>query len=352
MRQLSSGDAVLGNYSDIVILNKVYIHDRVNRTNMKTAVIGAGRWGTNYIRTFAEIGADVRWICARSEETLKKAADAAKAKAKATTSYEDILNDGSVEAVAIVTPGSTHYQIAKDALRAGKHVLVEKPLTLNSKEALELVDIARKEERILMVGHLHRFNPAIRKIREDIEAGAFGKIIHINSVGTGNGPVRSDMSALWDFGPHDVSIAAYLLGKYPEYLSANGASFLKKGVEDVITMDMKFSGNEFATAFGSWLYPVKRMEVAVAGEKALSVYDDYEKRLRYVDSKSGSCREVKFANEKPLTEQLRHFMRCVEEKKKPVTDGTEGAKVIQVLEAAEKSMNSGGKPVKVHIYRK
>src|SRR3989338_4457430 len=181
---------------------------------MKTAVIGAGRWGTNYIRTFAEIGVEVKWICARSEETLKKASNATKFKANATTKYEDILNDAEVEAVAIVTPGSTHYRIAKDALKEGKHVIVEKPLALNSKEAQELVDIAREEGKILMVGHLHRFNTSIRQIRKDIEAGIFGRIRHINTTGTGNGPVRSDMSALWDFGPHDISIAAYLLGKY------------------------------------------------------------------------------------------------------------------------------------------
>ncbi len=325
----------------------IYITDDVNNTSMKTAVIGAGRWGTNYLRTFAEIGIEVKWICTRSEETMKKAADAAKLKAKATTKYEDILKDKEVDAVAIVTPGSTHHKIAKDALKAGKHVLVEKPLALNLKDAKELVDIAGKKGRILMVGHLHRFNPAIRQIRKDIEAGAFGKISYISTMGAGNGPVRSDMSALWDFGPHDVSIAAYLLGKYPEEVSANGASYLKKGVEDVVTIDMKFSGNAFAAAFESWLYPIKRREVAVVGERILAAYDDYEKRLSYIDAKSGSSREVKFRNEKPLTEQLRHFVDCIEGNRKPVSDGAEGVNVVKVLEAAEKSMKAGGKPVKV-----
>ncbi len=315
---------------------------------MKAAVIGAGRWGTNYLRTFAELGVDIKWICARSEETLKKAVDYTTVKVKATTKYEDILKDREVSAVAIVTPGSTHYKIAKDALKAGKHVIVEKPLALNSKEAKELVDIARKEGKILMVGHLHRFNPAIRRIRTDIEAGAFGKISYINTFGAGNGPVRHDMSALWDFGPHDISIAAYLLGKYPKEVSANGAAYLKKGVEDVITMDMKF-GDAFATAFGSWLYPIKRREVVVAGEKIFAVYDDYAKRLSYVDVKSGSSRDVKFRDEKPLTEQLRHFIECIEENKKPLTDGTDGVRVVKVLEAAEKSIKEGGKPVKVDI---
>ncbi len=316
---------------------------------MKTAVIGAGRWGTNYLRTFAEIGIEVKWICARSEETLKKATDAAKFKVKATTKYEDALKDEEVDAVAIVTPGSTHYKIAKDALKAGKHVIVEKPLALNSKEAQELVDVAIKGGRIFMVGHLHRFNPAIRRIRKDIEEGAFGKISYINSVGAGNGPVRSYMSALWDFGPHDVTIASYLIGSYPTSVSANGASFLKKGVEDVVTMDMKFSGSAFAAAFGSWLYPLKRREVVVVGERMFATYDDYAKKLMYVDAKSGSSRNIKFGDEKPLTEQLRHFISCIEENKKPVTDGTEGVNVVKVLEAAEKSMKAGGKPVEVRL---
>ncbi len=317
---------------------------------MKTAVIGAGRWGTNYIRTFLEIGTDVKWACTARESTLRKAAEAANISGlKITTDYRDILEDAEVKAVAVVTPGSTHYKIAKDALKAGKHVIVEKPLALNSKDAKELADIAGKEGRILMVGHLHRFNPAIRQIRKDIEAGIFGNVRLINSFGAGNGPVRDDMSALWDFGPHDVTIVSYLLGSYPESVSANGASCLKKGIEDVVTLDMGFSGNAFATAFGSWLYPVKRREVAVVGEKTLAAYDDYEKKLEYTDLKSGRSRDVKFKDEKPLTAQLRHFVECVEGNKKPVTDVTEGLKVVKVLEAAEKSMKAGGKPVKVRV---
>ncbi len=332
----------------IYLLKKFYIPDTANTMKMKTAVIGAGRWGTNYLRTFSEIGTEVKWACTARESTLRKAAEAVNISGlKITTDYHDILEDAEVKAVAVVTPGSTHYRIAKDALKAGKHVVVEKPLALNSKDAKELADLARKEGRILMVGHLHRFNPAIRQLRKDIEAGVFGKVRLVNSLGAGNGPVRGDMSALWDFGPHDVTIASYLIGSYPASVSANGASFLKRGIEDVVTMDMRFSGNAFAAAFGSWLYPVKRREVVVVGEKALAAYDDYKKKLEYTDLKSGRSRDVRFGNEKPLTEQLRHFISCIERNKKPVTDGTEGVKVVKVLEAAEKSMRAGGKPVEV-----
>jgi len=307
---------------------------------MEIGLIGVGRWGINYLKTLNEMGVAVKWICASTQKSLDKALEI-NTNAETTTNYADILNDEEVEAVIIATPGATHYQIAKEALQAGKHVLVEKPLALNAKEAEELVRLAGK--KVLMVGHLHRYNAAIVKIKADIKE--FGKIRYINSVGTNNTP-RSDMSALWDFGPHDLTIISYLLGEYPKSVSANGNAFLKEGIEDVFNMSMKFS-ETFATAMGTWLYPEKTRKLVVVGEKMSAIYDDYAKADKLKYYRNGDCEVQELEHLKPLTEQLKHFLDCAENNKKPLTDGADGLKVVKVLEAAKESINKGGAPVKI-----
>jgi len=157
---------------------------------MNIGIIGVGRWGRNFFRVFLELGANVKWICATKNSTLEEAKKIGEA--KTTLDYKDILNDNSVEAVAIATPDPSHYKITKDALEANKHVLVEKPFTLNSREAEELVKLAKEKGKVLMVGHIHRFSPAIQKIKEDIDAGTFGKITHIQTIATNSLPAVLD----------------------------------------------------------------------------------------------------------------------------------------------------------------
>ncbi|MBI2142208.1 Gfo/Idh/MocA family oxidoreductase [Candidatus Woesearchaeota archaeon] len=307
-------------------------------------IIGVGRWGKNYLRTFSELdNASVRWLCSRTAQSVEAAVREIKPEfmAKATTNYGDILSDKSVDAVAIASDGSIHHSIAKAALESGKHVIVEKPLALSSKEAEELVTVASRHKRLLMVSDIHRFNPGIQRMREDVKLGMFGKLCYLQMFHSGDGPVRDDMSALWDFFPHSISIAAFLTGQYPLSVSASGASFLKKGVEDVVSMSLKFQDRTFAYAFGSWLYPLKRMEVCVVGETVKAFFDDYAASGKLKYFYGSSCKEPKLNDDRPLAGMLRHFIGCVQNNDIHLSNAKEAVNVVRVLEAAQKSMSKG-----------
>lgn len=322
-------------------------------------IIGVGRFGTNYLKTINELdNASVKGICSTKESTLNKAIAkvSLKSEANKTTDYRDILEDKKVDAVVIATPGSTHYNIAKQSLLSGKHVLVEKPFCINSKDAEDLVDISLEKKKILAVGHLHLFNPGILRLKEDIKSGLFGNINYINILHCGNGPIRSDINALWDFFPHSLSILMYLLEKDPMEISVNGASYIKKGVEDVVTMDLKFPENIFATSFGSWLYPLKKMDIGIVGEKLYATFDDYVKtdKIRYYDSRpkivhgkpiidDKRYKSPNIGNTMPLTGQLKHFLDCIENNKTPINDGKHALRITKILELAQESLNKGSR---------
>ena len=317
---------------------------------IKVAIIGAGRWGTNYLRTFNELkNAEVKWLCSPREITIKKALSNAKSKseAKSTTDYREILEDERVDAVAIASSGSTHYEIAKAALQSGKHVLVEKPLALSIKEAKELVKISKQKKKILMVGHIHRYNPGIQKLKEDICMGLFGRIKSIHFLHFGNGPIRSDMNVIWDFFPHTASILLYLLEKTPVSVSAEGKSFINKGIEDIATIDIAFPDKVFASSMASWLYPFKKMGIVIIGEKLCATFDDHsnEEKLKYFGRRFSS---PSVGEDRPLTAELKHFLDCIINKKTPFTNGQEGLKVVRVLEAAQNSLIKG-KRIKVNF---
>lgn len=320
---------------------------------IRIGVIGLGRWGINYFRTFSELkNCTVKYVCATKKKTLSEAIKKVKPiiMPKAVIDYNDLLNDKELDAVAIVTNGASHCKLAKEALEANKHVIVEKPLAFTSQDVKKLISISNKKDKILMVGHLHLYNPAIRKIKNDITRGLFGKINYIHSFGAGNGPVRNDMNVLWDFFPHDVSILLYLLDKFPLSVSANGACYIKNGVEDVVTMDIMFPKNIFATSIASWIYPLKKRDVVVVGKKLYAVFDDYAKKnkLGYYNKKvPTSIYAPKISSSKPLTEELRHFLDCIENDKTPLTDGNEALKVTRVLESAQKSLRNKGKRIKI-----
>lgn len=330
---------------------------------MNIGIIGAGRYGYNYIKEFNSMdNANISWICSRSEDTLNKAKNELPGldAAKATTNYEDILEDKDVGAVAIVTPGSTHYKLVKEALLAEKHVIVEKPLAFSYKDAKELVDLSGKQKKALMAGHLHLYNPGIRKLKEDIGSGLLGKINYFQFIHTGNGPIRRDMNALWDFFPHTVSILLYILGQMPFGVNASGRAYLQKDVEDIATMNLAFSDNVFATALCSWLYPLKKMQLVAVGEKKCAIFDDYSQnsKLKYYDSRQnivngkaiGDGKDytaAKISGARPLKEQLKHFLDCIENDEMPLTGGDEALQVVKVLEHAQKSMEKDGAMVEI-----
>ena len=326
----------------------------------KIGIIGAGRWGRNYLRTFNELGCRIKWLCSTRDAALREALADTKVSAKATKNYSDILEDKDVDAVAIATPGSTHYRLAKEALQSGKHVLVEKPIAFSSKNVEELIRISKQKNKILMVGHQQLFNPGIQKMKEDIDKGLFGKISFINLIHFGSGPIRTDMSALWDFFPHSVSILIYLLEECPITVSANGKSFINKGIEDIATMDAIFPDKIFAASTASWLYPMKKMEVVVVAEKLCAAFDDYAQndKLKYYYSrpkmaggrimiKDRGFKAPKLSKARPLTLEIKHFLECISKNRKPIVDGEEALKVTKVLEAAEQSLRRNGFPVRV-----
>jgi len=328
---------------------------------IKIGIIGVGRFGRNYFNTFNQIDNSlVSWICSTEEKDIKNALKKESKNVKTTLNYKDILNDYEVDTVAIVTPGSTHYSIAKEALEANKNVIVEKPLAFNSKDAEELVKLSKEKKKVLMVGHLHLFNPAIRKLKSDIKSGLFGKINYIHSFGAGNGPVRQDMNVLWDYFPHDISILLYLLDQQPISVSVNGAAYLKKDTEDIATGDLEFPNGVFATIIGTWLYPLKKRELTVISENLYAFFDDYSKneKLKYYNSRpkivddktiidNKTYQNIKINEIKPLTEQLKHFLDCIMDGKEPLTGGDHAIKVIKVLESAQKSMKNKGVRVEV-----
>ncbi len=330
---------------------------------LKIGIIGVGRWGINYLRTFNELNnATVKWICATKESTLKEALIKVNLKSpvETTTNSEDILEDKEVDAVAIVTPGTTHYKLIKDALNSNKHTIVEKPVAFHSKDVEDLIKISKEKRKILMVGHLHLFNSGIQRVKQDIKSNLFGNINYIHLSHFGNGPIRNDMNALWDFFPHTVSILLYLLEKSPLRLSVNGASYVNKGIEDVVTMDMVFPNKIFAMSIASWLYPLKKMDIIIVGEKLYATFEDYAKdeKLKYYYSRPKIVKKriliqdkgyiaPKVKDSKPLTEQLKHFLYCIKKNKIPLTDGHEALKVVKVLEAAQMSLKNDGLMVEV-----
>ena len=329
--------------------------------NLNFGIIGVGRFGRNYLRTLNEMNeSSVKWICSSTEKTLSEASSGIdlKYQIKKTADYGKILDDKEVDAVVISTPGSTHYKISKEALLAGKHVLVEKPMCFSSREAEDLAKTAKKKNKILMAGHLHLFNPGIQKLREDIKNGLFGKINYISIFHSGNGPVRTDINALWDFFPHSVSVLLHLLESNPVKASVNGKSFIKKGNEDIVSMHMKFPDDVFALSTGTWLHPQKKMEVVVAGEKLYAVFDDYAAdKLRYFDSvpklfnkkiiiDGKGAKKIPISDSKPLAGQIKYFLNLVKTGNDYRGSLKLALKTTKILEMAQKSLKSG-KEVKI-----
>jgi len=313
---------------------------------IKLGIIGIGRWGKNYLRTCTQINnLNVAYICATKEQTCKKALEEINLSPlpKTTTNYKEILNDPEIKAVIIATPAATHYELAKESLKAGKHVLVEKPVAFHTKEVEDLIKISEETNKIFMAGHLHLFNPGILKLKQNIKEGIFGKIRYIYSASLGPGPVRPNMSALWDYFPHDLTIILYLLENLPTKIIANGASYLNPEIENVVSMDLYFPNKVFTSSIASWIHPVKKRDVIVVGEKMSAVFDDYAKtdKLRYYNAQAKEHKTQIIDDAKPLTEQIKHFLDCIKENKTPLTGPAQALHVTKVLEAAEKSLKTG-----------
>src|SRR5581483_2288462 len=238
------------------------------------AVVGAGHWGPNLIRNFhSGIVSRVRWVMdtdlKRLENVRSRFPDV-----QVTSDLKQVLDDKAVTACVISTPTSTHYTVTKAALEAGKHVLVEKPITAEGGQGEELVALAQKAQRVLMVGHVFLFNPAVQRVRKYLETGDLGRLHYISMVRTKLGPIRMDVNAAWDLASHDMYIANYWLGDTPKAVSATGSSWINEGVEDAVFATLRYSNSVLVNLHASWLNPRKARDITVVGDKRMLTFDD------------------------------------------------------------------------------
>jgi predicted dehydrogenase len=331
---------------------------------MRVAAIGYGYWGPNVVRNLEGLdGADLVWVCDVSEDNLKRASQLYP-EAATTTDPDDALADDSVEAVVISTSAPTHHDLALRALRAGKHTFVEKPLTLDSGDARELIETAEQAGKTLMVGHLMQYHSGIDWVRDYIHSGELGDVLYMYLQRLNLGKVRVEENAFWSLAPHDVSIALYLLGEEPDFVSASGAAYVTPGVHDVVFANMHFPSGRIVNIHVSWLDPHKVRKLTVVGTNKMLVFDDmqatekiwiYDKGLGEPGRALswGEDLRIRFGDitvpwvqmAEPLAIELQHFLDCCTSGSVPRSDGRNGLAVVRVLEAVDESMEAGGAPV-------
>ncbi len=321
----------------------------------RVALVGCGYWGKNLLRNFHDLGA-LEVVCDADSERLT--AFHAKYGVRTVLSYSDVLADPAVDAVALATPAEQHAAMAREALLAGKDVFVEKPLALDSNEGRALVDLARKNGRVLMVGHLLHYHGAVRKLKELVGAGDLGRVRYVYSNRLNLGKIRREENILWSFAPHDVSVILSLTNEMPETLTCQGGNYLHAKIADVTVSTLAFASGLRAHIFVSWLHPFKEQKLVVVGDKKMAVFNDLEplnKLVLYahgIEWKEGLPVPIKgepeavdFDRSEPLKEECRHFLQCVQDRTVPLTDGEEGLRVLEALQALQQSLDKGGSAV-------
>lgn len=330
------------------------------------AVIGCGYWGVNYIRIFAELpGAELVAICDARPERLHEIGDPLQGVALATD-LDAVLDNPDVDAVVICTGATTHYAVARRCLEAGKHVLVEKPITTLVTDATQLMHVADERHRVLMVGHTFLYNPAVQRVREYLRDEADGCVYYLYSRRTNMGPIRHDVNAIWDLAPHDVSIFNYLLDSTPLWVSAVGVNALKNGRADAGFIALEYPGGIVGHIHVSWADPHKVRELVVVNSNKRIVFDDlnaleririYEKGVAPLQADAANYGEHQFHMRdgdiisphievsEPLKNQCKHFLECVAEGRQPLTDGRGGRAVVEVMEAIDLSIRNRGAPI-------
>lgn len=333
---------------------------------IEVAVVGVGGWGKNLARNYYQLpDANLRYICDLDTKKLEAMGQLYPG-TMTTTDYEEVLADPELHAVVIATLGPTHYPLAKQALAAGKDVYVEKPFVLEVDHATELTEMAERESRILMVGHLLEYHPVVTELKSMIDDGQLGDVYYVYSQRLNLGTVREDENALWNFAPHDISSILYLLGKEPVDVSARGQDYLQRDVEDVVFLTLTFADRTMAHIHVSWLDPHKVRKLTIVGSDKMAVFDDleaseklkiydkgamlsqdYDTFAEYIGLRFGDIRIPHLKVGEPLRAECLHFVDCVANRKQPVSDGRDGLRVIKVLDAAQRSLKSNGIPVRI-----
>jgi UDP-2-acetamido-3-amino-2,3-dideoxy-glucuronate N-acetyltransferase len=317
----------------------------------RIAVIGAGYWGNNLIRNYYQLGA-LHAVCDTNTKVLtglkKEYPDL-----EVYPDFEKAIASVAVKAVVIALPAEYHYVYAEKALKAGKDVFVEKPLALELNDALKLNELASQEKRILMVGHLLRYHPAFLKLKEMVDNGDLGRIEYIYSNRLSFGKIRREENALWSFAPHDISMILALCNEMPDNVTAVGCSYLHKHLADVTTTHISFPSGVNGHIFVSWLHPFKEQKLVVIGDRRMAVFADtepsekkltlYSHSIKWQNGRpmpdKGDPEFVPVEDREPLREECLHFLRCIDQREMPITDGSEGCRVLEVLNRAQKSLD-------------
>ena len=321
--------------------------------SQRVAVIGCGYWGRNLVRNFAQLGV-LRMVCDGADGARKLAAEMAP-HAEVVPGVDQVLT-APVEGVVIAAPAETHYELTKQALEAGKDVLCEKPLALTYEQGAELVRLAERQGRILMVGHVLEYHPGIVRLLELVRSGELGKVRHIYSNRLSLGKVRREENILWSFAPHDIAIILRLMGALPFQVVACGGSYVQPNIADVTVTHLLFDNGVRAHIYVSWLHPFKEQRLVVIGSRKMASFDDVAKRLVLYDQRvdlregepipvKGDGEEVPFSHDEPLRLECQAFLSAMESRQLPLTDGTSGLRVLKVLQAAQRSLVMNGEPV-------
>ena len=334
-------------------------------------VIGYGYWGPNLVRNFVEVsGAEVGAVCDLRPERLAKAR-ARYPTVEITTDYQDVLANSHIDAIAIVTPVSTHFELAMQALQVGKHVLVEKPLAATSEQAVRLIEEADRRDRMLMVDHTFVYTGAVRKIRELVASNELGDLYYYDSVRVNLGLFQHDVNVIWDLAVHDLSIMDYVLPSRPRAVSATGMSHVPGEPENIAYLTLFFDRDFIAHIHVNWLAPVKVRRTLIGGSRKMIVYDHlnpgeqvkvYDKGITVnndaesvyrmlVGYRTGDMWAPQIDRTEALRTQVLHFISCIEEDERPITDGEVGLQVVRVLEAATQSMVERGRLVELDTGR-
>jgi predicted dehydrogenase len=339
-------------------------------SDINIGVIGYGYWGPNLVRNFAELpGARVKTISDLSAELLAKA-QARYPAIRVTTDAQDIFDDPDIDAVAIATPVSSHYKLALAALQAGKHVMVEKPMTMNSAQSIELIAEAQRHHRVLMVDHTFVYTGAVQKMAELVSSNQLGDIYYYDSVRVNLGLFQHDVNVLWDLAVHDLSIMDYVLPAKPYAVSATGISHIPNGTENIAYLTLFFEHNLIAHLHVNWLAPVKIRRTLIGGSQKMIVFDDldpsekikvYDKGItvngndaeslyqNLIGYRTGDMWSPKLDIKEALRTEGEHFLDCIRTGKRPISDGEAGLRIVKILEAADRSMKQQGQLIQLNL---
>ena len=340
---------------------KKYLHKSSGNNFTKSpsiALLGCGYWGKNLARNFNNLGA-LKLVCDPAQAGREVAKEMVPG-VPVSCDFRDAIQASEIDAMVIASPAETHFELAAAALKAGKDVFVEKPMALKVEDGLQLQSLANEKGRILMVGHLLEYHPAVLRLRDLISAGELGNVNYIYSNRLNFGKIRTKENALWSFAPHDIAIILRLLNEMPSKVTCVGESYITRGLADITVTNLKFRSGRRAHIFVSWLNPFKEQKLVVVGDKQMAVFNDiepknklvlYNNRVDFNENQpvlqKNGYEQVQLPEHEPLRNECEHFLECISTRREPLTDSASGIKVLRILKACQRSLKQDGKLVTI-----